>query len=179
MAESKNAQTGAEGGHKGAFPPFQAETYASQLFWLVLTFVALYLVMSRIALPRVSGLIEARRQRIAEDLASADRLKRESEAAIAAYEKKLADARSNAQAIAGKTRDELMAKADERRKLTEQRLQKRLDEAEKTIAATKTAAMSNVRAIATEAAAAIVERLTGSAPSDKAVGDAVADALKR
>ena len=180
MAESKTAHTGApSSGHKGPFPPFAAETFASQLLWLALTFVALYVVMSRIALPRVNGILEARRQRIADDLVEADRLKRETEAAIAAYEKKLADARGNAQAIAAKTRDELMAKAEQRRKATEAELRKRLEEAERTIAATKKAAMANVRTIAIEAAAAIVERLIGSLPSDKSLSKAVADALKR
>ena len=75
--------------------------------------------------------------------------------------------------------EELMAKADERRKVTEEELRKRLEEAEKTISATKNAAMANVRAIAIEAAAAIVQRLIGSVPSDKAVSTAVGDALKR
>ena len=180
MAETKSAQTGAaDGGHKGPFPPFAAETFASQLLWLALTFIALYVVMSRLALPRVNAIFEARRQRIADDLVEADRLKRETEAAIAAYEKKLADARKNAQAIAAKAREELMAKADQRRKVTEEELRKRLEEAEKTISATKNAAMANVRAIAIEAAAAIVQRLIGSVPSDKAVSTAVGDALKR
>lgn len=180
MAETKSAQTGAaDSGHKGPFPPFAPETFASQLLWLALTFIALYVVMSRLALPRVNAIFEARRQRIADDLVEADRLKRETETAIAAYEKKLADARKNAHAIAAKARDELRGKADERRKVTEEELRKRLEEAEKTISATKNAAMANVRAIAIEAAAAIVQRLIGSVPSDKAVSTAVADALKR
>jgi F-type H+-transporting ATPase subunit b len=149
------------------------------MIWLALTFVTLYVVMSRVALPRIGGIIAARQGRIAGDLAEAQRLKEEAEAATAAYEKTLADARTNAQGIAAKTRDKLMAAAEERRKATEERLNKRLEEADKTIAATKSAAMGNVKAIATEAAAAIAQRLTGTAPNDKAVGDAVADALKR
>ncbi len=180
MAETKSAHTEMpSGGHKEAFPPFNKETFASQLLWLVITFVALYLMMSRIALPRVSGIIDARQKRIADDLAAAQGLKEESEKALAAYEKKLAEARANAQTIAGKTRDELTAKANERRKITEERLNKRLEEAEKTIAATKQAAMANVQAIATEAAAAIVQRLIGSVPSEKSISEAVAVALKR
>ena len=113
------------------------------------------------------------------DLAEANRLKLESESAIAAYEKTLADARVNAQAIGAKKRDELMAEADKRRKTLEDQLNRKLEDAEKTIAATKTSAMGNVRGIATEAAAAIVERLIGQAPPEKALADAIADALKR
>jgi F-type H+-transporting ATPase subunit b len=176
---TNTAQTQAHGGAKPAFPPFQKETFASQLIWLALFFIALYLLMSRVALPRVGGIIEARTSQIEGDLAEANRLKQETEAAIAAYEKTLADARTNAQAIGAKKRDELMAEADKRRKTLEDQLHRQLEEAEKTIAGTKTAAMGNVRGIATDAAAALVERLIGTAPSDKAVADAVADALKR
>lgn len=174
-----NAHTEQPGGGRGQFPPFNKETFASQLVWLVLTFVLLYVLMSRIALPRVAGIIAARGDQIAADLAEAQKLKDETDKAIAAYEKTLADARANAQILAGQTRDKLMAKADERRKLLEAKLGEKLAEAEKTIAATKTAAMANVRGIATEAASAIVERLIGSAPNDKVVAEAVADALKR
>ncbi len=173
------AQTQIPGGAKPAFPPFQQETFASQLVWLVLFFVALYLLMARIALPRVSGIIAARAGQIESDLAEAQRLKEETDAAIAAYEKVLADARANAQAIAGKTRDALMAQSEARRKTLEEQLGRKLEEAEKTIVATKTAAMANVRGIAVDAASAIVERLIGQAPAEKAVADAVADALKR
>jgi F-type H+-transporting ATPase subunit b len=179
MAESTSAHTEApSGGHKEPFPPFNKETYASQLFWLVLTFVALYVVLSRLALPRIEGIIEGRRSRIAGDLAEAQRLKQESEAATAAYQKVLADARANAQGIAGKARDTMMAEADARRKVTEDDLNKKLEAAEKTISTTKTAAMANVKSIATDAAAAIVQQLIGKAPSEKAVSDAVADVLK-
>src|SRR2546423_3057451 len=84
--------------HGGGFPPFQKETFASQLLWFALVFVALYLLMSRLALPRVSSILEHRRQHIEGDLAEAQRFKDESDAAIAAYEQALAEARSPAQA---------------------------------------------------------------------------------
>jgi F-type H+-transporting ATPase subunit b len=176
---TNTAHTETPGGAKPAFPPFQKETFASQLIWLAIFFVGLYLLMSRIALPRVGGIIMARTSQIEGDLAEANRLKLESESAIAAYEKTLADARANAQAIGAKKRDELMAAADQRRKTLEDQLNRKLEDAEKTIAATKTSAMGNVRGIATEAASAIVERLIGQAPPEKALADAISDALKR
>ncbi|MEA2950667.1 MAG: F-type H+-transporting ATPase subunit b [Alphaproteobacteria bacterium] len=168
-----------EGGHKGAFPPFQAETFASQLVWLAITFTLLYLLAAKIVLPRIGGIIEARRAHIDDDLAEANRLKAESDAAIAAYEKSLANARARAQALANETRERQTAEAERNRKLLEEKLNAKLAEAEKTIAATKTAAMANVRGIASEAASAIVQRLIGSAPSADALNEAVADVLKR
>jgi F-type H+-transporting ATPase subunit b len=165
--------------HGKGFPPFDATTFASQFLWLVLTFVALYLLMSRIALPRVGAILETRRQHIDGDLADAQRLKDQSDAAIAAYEKALADARSRAQALANETIQKQVAAAKTDRKALDARLNARIAEAEKSIAATRTAAMANVRGIATEAAAAIVERLTGSAPAQLDVATAVGEVLKR
>jgi F-type H+-transporting ATPase subunit b len=173
------AHTEAPGGaHKGPFPPFNAETFASQLVWLTIVFVALYVLAARVALPRVASILEARRDRIAGDLAEAQRLKTESDEALAAYEKSLADARNRAQALANQMREKQNAEAEAARKTLERSLNAKLAEAEQSIAATKTAAMGNVRSIAVEAASAIVERIIGSAPTGVAVDAAVSDVLK-
>jgi F-type H+-transporting ATPase subunit b len=164
--------------HKGAFPPFDQHTFASQLVWLVIAFVALYMLMSRWALPRVGAVIENRQKRISDDVAEAGRLKEQSEAAVTAYEKALADARARAQTIANEMREKQTAEADARRKTLEDDLNRRLAESEKTIASTKQAAMGNVRGIAEDAARAIVERLAGTSPNDQAVRDAVGSVLK-
>ncbi len=167
------------GEHGGVFPPFNTQTFPSQLLWLVLTFVLLYALMAKWALPQVGRVIESRQKRIDADVAEANRLKAQSDEAVAAYEKALAEARSRAQAIASETRESQAAEAEAVRKRIEDELNGKLAEAEKSIAATKQAAMGNVRTIAQDTAAAIVERLIGQAPSDKAVADAVADVLKR
>ena len=172
------AHTEQPGGQKAPFPPFNAETFGSQLFWLAICFVFLFVMMWKVALPRIGSIIDDRLKRIADDLAAAEALKGQSDAAIAAYEKALADARARAQAIANETRDKQAAAAEVRRKSLEDALNVKLADAEKTIAATKTAAMTNVRGIAADAAKAIVERLSGKAPSDSTVDAAVADALK-
>jgi F-type H+-transporting ATPase subunit b len=177
-AKGTTAHTAADGGHKAPFPPFQKETFASQLVSLLVAFVALYLIVSRIALPRVGGLLDERQNAIERDLAAAQKLKDESDAALKAYESELAAARARAQAISAETREKLNAAAEAERKTLEQRLATKLAEAEKTIAATREAAMRNVRGIAAEAAAAIVQRLTGLNPDGKAVESAVEASLK-
>lgn len=183
MAESHGepkgatAHTEANGGHK-EFPPFQKDTFASQLVSLVIAFVALYLIVSKIALPRVGGVLDKRQNTIDGDLAEAQRLKEESDSALKAYESELAAARSRAQAIGAETREKLNAASEAERKTLEDRLATKLAEAEKAIASTREAAMSNVRGIATDAAAAIVQRLTGIAPDGTSVGQAVDASLK-
>jgi len=166
-------------GHSSGFPPFEKDTFPSQLLWFVLTFVTLYLLMARVALPRVGSIIEERRKRIDADLAEAQRFKGESDDAIAAHEKALADARARAQALANETHAKAAAAAEARRKEVDTKLATRIAEAEKTIAGTRAAAMANVHGIASEAAAAIVERLSGTTPAGQEVTEAVSNALKR
>jgi len=145
---------------------------------LVIAFVALYLIVSRIALPRVGSVIDARQNAIEGDLAAAQKLKDESEAALKAYESDLAAARTRAQAIGAETREKLNAASEVERKSLEEKLAQKLADAEKTIATTRTNAMSNVRGIAADAATAIVQRLAGVAPDKKTVTKAVDVSLK-
>jgi F-type H+-transporting ATPase subunit b len=177
-AKGATAHTEAEGGHKAPFPPFQKDTFASQLVSLLIAFVALYLIVSKIALPRVGSLLDERQKKIEGDLAGAQTLRDQSDAALKAYESELAAARSRAQAIGTETREKLNAASEAERKTLEERLSVKLAEAEKTIAATREAAMSNVRSIASDAAIAIVQRLAGLAPDRRTVNKAVDASLK-
>jgi F-type H+-transporting ATPase subunit b len=176
MAEP-TAHTEHPAGH-AAFPPFQSEFFPSQLFWLAISFVLLYVLMSKIALPRIGAIMADRSKRISDDLAAAERLKEQSNAAHAAYEKSLADARGRAQSIANSTREKQAAEADAAQKQLEGKLHEKLAAAEQSIASTRSSAMGNVRSIAAETAAAIVERLIGKAPADHEVAAAL-DAGKR
>jgi F-type H+-transporting ATPase subunit b len=145
---------------------------------LLIAFVALYLIVSRIALPRVGSVIDARANTIEGDLADAQKLKDESDGALKAYENELAAARGRAQAIGAEAREKHNAAADAERKTLEEKLAVKLADAEKTIASTREAAMSNVRGIAADAAAAIVQRLTGVLPDAQSVNSAVDASLK-
>ena len=176
-AKGTTAHTEADA-HGRAFPPFQKDTFASQLVSLLIAFVALYLIVSRIALPRVGSVLDERQNTMEGDLTEAQKLKDASDGELKAYESELASARSRAQAIGAETREKLNAASEAERKTLEERLSVKLAEAEKTIASTRETAMRNVRGIAADAAAAIVQRLTGLAPDGKSVESAVDASLK-
>jgi F-type H+-transporting ATPase subunit b len=176
-AKGTTAHTEADA-HGRAFPPFQKDTFASQLVSLLIAFVALYLIVSKIALPRVGSVLDERQNAIEGDLAEAQKLKDASDGALKDYESELAAARSRAQAISTETREKLNAASEAERKTLEERLAVKLAQAEKTIASTREAAMSNVRGIAADAAAAIVQQLTGVLPDGKSVDSAVDASLK-
>lgn len=169
----------AEGGHGGGFPPFDPETFFSQLVWLAICFGALYYLMSRVTLPRIGRILEERHDRIARDLEEASHRRAESEAAQVAYEKALVEARNKANTIAGEARNRLNAETEANRKSLEASLATKLEEAERRIEATKSEALSHVRGIAVDTAQAIVSTLAGVTPNTKDVEGAVDSALTR
>ncbi len=165
------------GAHDTPFPPFDPDYFMPQFVWLVLTFGLLYLLMSRLALPRVAGVIEARRERIAGDLDKAADLKEQTDEAISEYEKALSDARATAHNIAAETRDSMKSETDEMRADMDAKLEADISAAEKRIAETKDKALANVREVASETAAVIVQHLTGDAADAQALAGAVDNAL--
>lgn len=173
------AATPSLNGEKASFPPFDAASFAGQLFWLAITFGALYWLMSRIALPRVGAILADRAATVSRDLDQAATMQAKAEETAQAYEKALAEARKNAQGIAQGARDEGAKASDARRHSVEAELTAKLDKAEASIAATKATAMSNVRGLGSDVAAAIVTKLTGQAPSSAELSDAVDQALAK
>jgi F-type H+-transporting ATPase subunit b len=161
-----------------AFPPLQSENYPAQLIWLLISFVLLYVLMAKIALPRIGSILAERSRVIGDDLAAAESLKERSNAAHAAYEKALVDARARAQGIAAATHEQQAREAEAVQKRLEAQLHERLAAAEKSIDATRTAAMGHVRGIAGDTAAAIVERLIGQKPAEHEVAAALGDAKR-
>ena len=159
--EAAHGAAEAAHGAEGAFPPFDASTYPSQLFWLALTFGFLFWFMSKIIVPRIGGILEMRQDRIAQDLDKAHELKSEADEAIAAYEQELADAKASANEIGSKARDTAKAAAEAERQKIEKKLGEQLAEAEKRIADIRDKAMADLGEIATETTQAVVAQLIG------------------
>ena len=170
------AHGAAEAAHGGAFPPFDTSTFASQLFWLALTFGFLYWFMSKVIVPRIGGILETRQDRIAQDLDKAHELKGEADAAIAAYEQELAEAKASANEIGNKARDSAKAAAEAERQKVEASLAKKLAEAETRIAATRDKAMADVGAIAAETTEAVVKSLIGGTVTKAEIAKALKSA---
>ena len=168
------AEVGHASGAKAAFPPFETGTFPSQLLWLAICFGALYYVMSRKALPQVGAAIEARKAQIAKDLDDATAMQQQADAAAAAHEKSLADARALALAMAQAARDDAAKQADIKRHAVEADLSAKLVSAEQRIGAMRDAAMANVDQIAHDATGAIIERLLGKSADSGVVAAAVA-----
>ncbi len=148
-------------GHVKVFSPLDAGTFVPQLVWLALTFGLLYLLLKRFALPRVGEVIEERRERIQRDLEKAEKLKAETQQALATYEQALADAHTKANVLAKEVRDKLAAEVDNERAAVEAQIAAKLADAEARIAQSKAKAMATVGDIAADTAGAVVAKLLG------------------
>lgn len=167
----------AEGAEEaGGLPQLNAETYVGQVFWLIITFGLLYAFMSRVFLPRLGGVIEERRNRIADDYDQAAEFKRQAEDAQATYERSLADAKARAASIAAETRASVDADIAEMEAENDAKLEAQVAEAEKRIEATAEAARGAVVEAARDTTKALVAALIGETPTEAAVDAAIEQA---
>jgi F-type H+-transporting ATPase subunit b len=168
-----HSETGVPAEGHGVFPPFDPATFPSQIVWLAITFGLFYLFLKKVVMPRVGGIIDVRNDRITQDLDHAARLKGEADAAVAAYEQELAEAKTKANAIGQQASDAAKAEAEAARKTVEAALDQKLGEAEARISSIKATAMKEVGTIAEDTASAIVEALVGGKASKAEIAAAV------
>jgi F-type H+-transporting ATPase subunit b len=158
-------------------PQLDVATFVPQLVWLAITFGVLYLLMARLGLPRVGGIIEARRHRVDDDLARAAQLKADAEAAMSAYQETLARARAEAQAAVKDTTERMAAEAAERQRQLGESLARQTAEAERQIAAAKQRALAEMHDLAIEVARSVTEKVIGSAADPASLAAAVDQAM--
>lgn len=170
------ADAAAHGGEaSGAFPPFDATLFASQLFWFVITFGALYLVLSRVVLPQIAGVQAKRAGTIKSDLDEAAQKSAAAEQARVDMEKAVAKARADARAMVDAARADVTAKLTAEQEAAEQRLAKKIAEAEAKVDAERKKALAEVPGIAEALARDIAEKIApanANAPRQRVAGEA-------
>jgi len=169
MAASKTTNTGTEQPGNAGFPPFRTETYPAQLFWLAVTFTVLFVVLWRVATPRIAGVMAERRGRITGDLGTAEQYRKDAETAAAAYQAALAAARQTAQARAEENRKRITADVERAKAQADEKAREASAAAEARMATSRAQAKDRLIKAAEEAAVDIVSRLTGdSVPKEEA-----------
>ena len=159
-------------------PQLDVTTFSSQIFWLLVTFIALFLVIWRVSVPKISDALEARQKRIDDNLSRAEELKKEAVAALEAYEVSLADARSEAQRVILEANAKLAEEARVREAESSEALIKRIAKSDANISAAMDEAIANIRSVAVEVSMSAAERLTGEVPNPDAASTAVDAAIK-
>jgi F-type H+-transporting ATPase subunit b len=159
-------------------PQLDATTYSSQIVWLVVTFVILYVLMAKVALPRVGEVLEERQNKIDDNLAKAEELKAQAESASEAYETSLSNARTKAHDAIRDVKEKAAAEANARQSALNDKLKSQITESEKAISKARDEALAGIKDVATDVAASVVEKLIGEAPDSKSVDGAIQAALK-
>lgn len=150
-------------------PQLDLATYSSQVFWLIVSFVVLYFLVAKLAMPRIAEVLEERQERIEDDLDKAETLKKEAYQVRIEYEKALSAAREKAQDATRHAQEEIAKRSAEAESAAQVKVTVMLEEAEKRIAASKTGAegkpgdpiSSLERSVAQEVVANAVQKLIG------------------
>ena len=144
-------------------PQLNFETWGNQIFWLLLALLAIYFILSRVALPRIGGVLAERQGTISNDIAAAEDLKVKASEAEAAYDKALVDARAEANRIVAEAKAEIQSDLDAAIAKADAEIAAKSAESEKAIAEIRAGAMDNVRAVAKDTAQELVAALGGKA----------------
>jgi F-type H+-transporting ATPase subunit b len=152
------------GEHAVGMPQLDVATFPNQIFWLVLTLVAIFMILNRVALPRIAAVLAERQGTITNDIAAAEELRLKAKEAEAAYDKALADARAEAQRIVQAARGEIQADLDAAIARADAEISERTAESEGEITAIREEATASVRQVATEVTEEIVRSMFGGEP---------------
>jgi len=171
--------TDTHGGDEAAvgLPQLDFSTFPNQIFWLIVTLVVIYMILSRVALPRIASVLAERQGTITNDIAAAEELKLKAEEAEKAYEKALADARAEAQKIAAEARAEIQSDLDAAMAKADAEIAARASESEARIAEIRDGAVEAVKDVAKDTAKEIVAALGGKADA-RSVTSAVTARMK-
>jgi len=165
------------GGSALGMPQLCADWIPNQIFWLILSLIAIYFVMSRIALPRIGAVLAERSGTITNDIAAAEELKQKAVEAEEAYNKALADARAEANKIVAEAKAEIQAKLDAEMAKADKKIMAKTAESEKAIAEIRASAKVSVKTVAKDVAKEIVAAMGGKVDA-RSVTSAVTARMK-
>ena len=169
--------TGAAEASSGGMPQLDFSTWGNQIFWLVLALIAIYLILSRVALPRIAAILAERQDTISNDIAAAEDLKSKAADAEAAYDKALVDARAEAQNIIAQSKADMQADLDKAIAKADDQIAAKSAESEKAISEIRAGALENVKAVAKDTVKEIVSAMGGKADA-KTITAAVTSRMK-
>ena len=158
-------------------PQLCFDWWGNQIFWLIIALLAIYFILSRVALPRIGAVLAERAGTITNDLAAAEDLKAKAVEAEAAYDKALQDARAEASRIVDEAKAEIKGDLDVAIAKADAEISAKAAESEKAISEIRASALENVKIVANDTAKEIVSAMGGSADAE-AIESAVAARMK-
>ena len=171
--------TQAQSAESGGMPQLNPEFWVSQIIWLVITFGALYIVLSKVILPKISDNLEIRRSQILENIEIAEKQREESEQKVKEFEKIILNSKIEAKNIFNEARQKVLSDIDKKRNELENSLEQEIVSAEEEIKALNTSSIENIKQIATETSSNLIKQLIGEEISRDNISSIVNEIAKK
>ena len=162
----------------GGMPQLNPEFWISQIFWLIITFGILFIVLTKVILPKISDNLETRKSQILENIETADKQKEESQKKIEEYEKIILDSKLKAKSYFNEAREKILDDINKKRAALEKDLDEEIDEVEKELSDLKNKSGEKINKIAAETSAELIKELIGEEVNSSSIAAIVEDQSK-
>ena len=163
----------------GGMPQLNPEFWISQIFWLTLTFGILYIILSKLILPKISDNLESRKSQILENIEAAEKQREDSESKLKEYEEIISKSKIEANSIFNQTKDKVTKDINAKREVLDKQIDKEIAEAEKEIQILRDGAPDKINKIAIEASSELIQKLIGAEVNNSSISAIVNDLSKR
>ena len=162
----------------GGMPQLNPEFWISQIFWLIITFGILFIVLTKVILPKISDNLETRKSQILENIETADKQKEESQKKIKEYEKIILDSKLKAKSYFNEAREKILVDINKKRAALDKDLDKEISEVEKELSDLKNKSGEKINKIAAETSAELIKELIGEEVNSSSIAAIVEDQSK-
>ena len=171
--------TEAQSAESGGMPQLNPEFWISQIVWLILTFGALYIVLSKVILPKISDNLESRRSQILENIEIAEKQREESEEKVKEFEKIILNSKLEAKNLFNEARQKVLEDVDKKRSELEKSIEAEIVSAEKDIQSLNSNSLENIKKIATDTSSDLISQLIGQEVDKNTISSIVNDLAKK
>ena len=168
-----------ESSESGGMPQLNPEFWFSQIFWLIITFGFLFIVLSKLILPKISANLETRKSEILENISAAEKQREASENKIKEYEKIILDSKNEAKNYSSKAREQILKDIDKKRKTLKNEINEEIKKAEKEIVDLKNKSPEKINKIVVETSSDLVKQLIGVEVNNSSISAIVEDISKK
>ena len=164
---------------EGGMPQLNPEFWISQIFWLTLTFGTLYIILSKLILPKISDNLESRKSQILENVEAADKQRQNSEEKLKEYEEIVLKSKMEAKSIFNQAREKALKDISAKKEVLDKQIDDEVDKAEQEIKVLQSGAAEKINKIAIETSSELIQKLIGAEMNNSSISAIVDDLSKR
>ena len=168
-----------ESAESGGMPQLNPEFWFSQIFWLIITFGIMFVLLSKLILPKISENLEIRKAQILENIEAAEKQREESDKKLEEYEKLITNSKNEAKSYFNKAREKILKDVDKKKENLEKEINEEINNVEKEILDLKNKSPEKIRKIAVETSADLVKQLIGTEVNNSSISTIVEDVSRK